>query len=60
MDKNTPFQKALLDSTLEDFSHIPGENELSGDFSPQFEKSCKKLLQMGRRCAIMLSVEIIE
>ncbi len=47
MDKNTPFQKALLDSTLEDFSHIPGENELSGDFSPQFEKSCKKLLRQS-------------
>lgn len=44
MNKNTVFQKALLDSTLEDFSKVPGENELPNDFSPQFEKSCKKLL----------------
>lgn len=44
MNKNTVFQKALLDSTLEDFSRVPDENELPNDFSPQFEKSCKKLL----------------
>lgn len=44
MNENTVFQRALLDSTLEDFSKVPGENELPNDFSPQFEKSCKKLL----------------
>lgn len=44
MNKNTPFQKALLDSALEDFSQVPDENELPGDFSLRFEKSCKKIM----------------
>lgn len=47
MNKQTPFQRALLDSTLEDFDRIPRENDLPGVFSPQFEKSCKKLLRQS-------------
>lgn len=44
MNENTPFRKALLDSTLEEFSQVPGEHELPDIFSPQFEESCQKLL----------------
>lgn len=43
MNKNTAFRQALLDSTLEDFSHIPSESDLPDDFSPQFDKKCKNL-----------------
>lgn len=52
MNKNTVFQRALLDSTLEDFSNVPGENELPDNFSPQFEGSCKKLLGKSKSTVV--------
>lgn len=44
MNKLTPFQQALLDSTLEDYAHIP-ENDTEINPSPEFSAKMKKLIR---------------
>lgn len=46
MNSLTPFQRALLEAALEDFSDIPiCEDEISWAFSPEFSTQSEKLIQ---------------
>lgn len=46
--ERTPFEQALLDVILEEFSDIPPENEIKFACSFRFQKACGQLLRRAR------------
>ena len=48
-NKRTPFRRALLDATLEDYQDIPAEEDISLEFSDGFLRKSDALLRKTRR-----------
>ena len=47
----TPFQQALVDSILSEYSSLPAEEDLQHEFSPQFQKWAQKMIHKTRNPA---------
>ena len=47
-----PFEQALLDVILEEFSDVPCEQEIELTVSLKFQKMCKKLLRRAQHGTI--------
>lgn len=50
--ERSPFEQALLDAILEEFSDIPPEHEIELTVSLSFQKMCEQLLRRARHGAV--------